>query len=888
MTEPASHLRVSASGSAAVDDVRPVEQSGSLRQFVPVPARRTGDRPTESSAGPVIRRLISMDTPPGTSITNSSGEPCVVVGPSTDQSGTYLQIKYPDGSEMLLTDKALSAYALAPMASTVATVLDPTRPDPTGPDPGVPDPPLSVPDPSGGPPTISGGPPVFPGGPARIGGPKGLPKGPAPKQLGPVGTPAQVQAPLGPVPTSGKLDPRHVATLTVDVPDGELDAGSKMLKAMRSARPAKVNDAGQDKLSNCALATVAAILGARSSGMAAKDVRTSLGIPPSTTAPERVGQSEKIWTIALLDAQTLKGGGVVVESSTASTVKSLDPVPLMNSYTIGSAQYHLMIEFLAHASAKEGTDGGLIRSVHRHGLPGGEMYPEATLLGAMNAYPNGTRFAVFVHTPVHQEVSAHWIYAERFNGKVIFQDFQTNTAATKGADAYLEKFPFSPAAKDKGKGFDDGCFIAVAVRPETGPTVAMPDPEIDTAEIAAEIAMARGYATEWSGKLAKPNKQASSWTLPGSTRLTEIPAPTVVKLGYETVASALGVSRVESAYDITKPGTINIVGHPQLKTVGKQTQVDYDNLNATTKIKQPGRDAAVDDTELAPAPVPAKFSQAATDSQYGAFSKSFNVMAQNTDAGIEINAERGGFTDLIHEAAHGYEAGSLPAHIREGCADIFASMVSTKIQQEHKDPAFAYDYNPSYAPYVVKVEQLIGALGLTAVAELYFSATDSKAELTRLVTASGAVDPAGTVDLLLSENFPADFDTGLAALGPTGTVAPTGTSTPTPSEALYGTRKSTFATLMEAKRAGLETKGLPTGASVMQIAQAFDAEYGNDVMESRLRLLYTHLTETEGEPFAETMTLIQGHEAGIGKVTGEDTEAVRKRLTGSVTLKAKA
>ena len=36
------------------------------------------------------------------------------------------------------------------------------------------------------------------------------------------------------------------------------------------------------------------------------------------------------------------------------------------------------------------------------------------------------------------------------------------------------------------------------------------------------------------------------------------------------------------------------------------------------------------------------------------------------------------------------------------------------------------------------------------------------------------------------------------------------------------------------------------------------------------------------------MTLIHGHEAGIGKVAGEDSEAVRKRPTGSVTLKATA
>ena len=714
-----------------------------------------------------------------------------------------------------------------------------------------------------------------------------------------------VPAPVGPVTaptTPGGVSPAQLAALTGDVPQSSLDQGSKMLLQLRAARPAQVNDSARDKLSNCAIVTLAAITGGRTSGQAAEEIRTALKIPASGQRPAAVPQSEKIWTMALLDAKTLADGGVIVPDASRKATAAIDTNAVGGSYVIGSAQYHMLIQqLLAVAKAETAAEtmpGGMRRSVHQHGLPGGDMDDEATLLAAMDKYPSGTRFAVFVHSDTEkQAVSAHWVYAERFNGAVLFQDFQVNQGGA-GADAYLSKFPFSPnKVRDKGKGFQHGCFVALAVSAD--PSAVLPDPEVSETAIDAEVAMARDYGVAWAKKMDGPKQLASTWKLPGATTLDAIPAPITVKTGYEDLAKDLGVA-AKSEYDLTKPGTISIVGHPNLQTRGQDSQIEFDNMNATTKVKSPGADAVVDSAQLASPAKSQTWSEAASGSQEAAFSKSFNVMAQNSTKGIEINAERGSFTDLIHEAAHGYESGRLPGHIREGLADIFGGMVSTKILQASGDQAFAYAFNPSYAPFVVKAHALIAALGLPVVAKLYFQDKDAGAALVAAATARHAVDPAKVAQDLLSDNFPKDFDAGLAGLagaGPAPSAGPASGPDPTASgsspapgrtgpEALLDATVLSFEGLLEGKRAGLETRGLAKGATVMELAQKFDVDYGREVMEQRLALLYTHLKQTSGQPFSETLTLVYGHEVGIGKETGEEQEAVRKRISGSDILQS--
>src|SRR5205807_9748528 len=108
-------------------------------------------------------------------------------------------------------------------------------------------------------------------------------------------------------------------------------------------------------------------------------------------------------------------------------------------------------------------------------------------------------------------------------------------------------------------------------------------------------------------------------------------------------------------------------------------------------------------------------------------------------------------------------------------------------------------------------------------------------------------------------------------------------SAPNPAEAakervgveVYARAKAGFEAKLDSLRLGLETKGLPKGATPMQIAETWNEQYGKDVMEERLALLYKQASEAAGEAYTETMQLIHMHEIGIGKVTGEDAEAVR-------------
>lgn len=54
---------------------------------------------------------------------------------------------------------------------------------------------------------------------------------------------------------------------------------------------------------------------------------------------------------------------------------------------------------------------------------GGMMYQWPTLIERMSAFPNGTQFQVFLHGTLD-----HWIYAEKVQGKIIFEDYQKNEA----------------------------------------------------------------------------------------------------------------------------------------------------------------------------------------------------------------------------------------------------------------------------------------------------------------------------------------------------------------------------------------------------------------------------------------------------------------------------
>jgi hypothetical protein len=106
----------------------------------------------------------------------------------------------------------------------------------------------------------------------------------------------------------------------------------------------------------------------------------------------------------------------------------------------------------------------------------GELYPEKVLLAMMDAYPNGTQFAVFVYgeSEENKPGAQHWLYAARYKGSIFFEDFQKNlkasgpTTSNKSAPVealpairYLGRFPNHPVTLQPGF-FKQGMFYALA------------------------------------------------------------------------------------------------------------------------------------------------------------------------------------------------------------------------------------------------------------------------------------------------------------------------------------------------------------------------------------------------------------------------------------------
>ncbi len=681
------------------------------------------------------------------------------------------------------------------------------------------------------------------------------------------------------------LTPTDVAAL-IAKDDATLDAGSLTLKVLRQARPVAVNTGGGDKLSNCAIATVAAFTGGTTSTLATTNVRQRLGLAPLR------GESEKLWTVASLDKLRQGGTTTAPADQSVTDAKALDDIPQARMYVLGPLQYYRMLEYLLHLAATEST-GGKSFTVRAHGSPGEGMQPEAQLVSLMAKYPNGTRFAVFLYSDTPgQHVAQHWVYAEKFDGQVLFQDFQTSSQVMRTstpADAYLGRFPLSPDKKsDPGKGFTSGAFVALA------PAPCALDAEVKKDDIDREIKEAEAYAVTWLAKIRQAAQLASTWPLlDGDVRIDTIPAPAAVKAGYTTVLAQLGLTSA-SKFDLEPPfndssgapnakGFVSIVGNPHPKTVGRQTKMEVDNLNAATKVKMPGQRAAINVTRLPPVTpaLPEKFSEEATDSQYTAFSRAYNVQAQNTSFGIQINADRGAmFTDLIHEAAHAYEKGQLPQHLREGCADVFASMVSTSIAESSSDTTFTFQFNPAYSHYVVATERLTDVIGLAAMAEAYFVSTDPvqalTAEIKKRVASSAPTPDVNTAigDILAEDGgFPERFNRGLAALQALG-ITPAPRASGDPATDLFERRKATFAATLEseARKVGVQT------TDPMDRALAWNAHYSNGVAEKRLRLLYRQVKEVRGLAFVETMQTIAQHEQAIAQFSGINTEAVRKNF----------
>ncbi len=104
---------------------------------------------------------------------------------------------------------------------------------------------------------------------------------------------------------------------------------------------------------------------------------------------------------------------------------------------------------------------------------GGKLYPIDQLLGRMAKYPDGTQFQVFVRGP---KMPGHWIYAEKYNKKVVIEDYQKSNSPARGGrtggtsqTSYVGEVPYHPVTGEPAV-FTQGMFIAVVpVADPSGP-----------------------------------------------------------------------------------------------------------------------------------------------------------------------------------------------------------------------------------------------------------------------------------------------------------------------------------------------------------------------------------------------------------------------------------
>lgn len=691
--------------------------------------------------------------------------------------------------------------------------------------------------------------------------------------------------------------------LLVNVSPDLLDKGSKLLQQIN--RPPKVNDAGADKLSNCALTTLAAIKGSRTSGGIASDVRTTQGVGGFSSTE----QSQKLWAITLADADTVKtlGNANLLtkkhHEANKEMIKNLEEFSEGNAYVVGDAQYYGMLNFLLNLAKEQGTDEVEFK-VYEVGEPGNQMFEEATLVSKMGSYPNGTRFAVFVYSSdPTQHVRAHWVYAEKSNNNVIFQDYQVNTGQNNPVDSYLNQFPFSPdVRKDQNKTFEKGSFIAYVPFFSGDIVPVISGKEVNPQTVSSVIGEVQAKMQKLRQQVETPGERMSSdWSHRIGSNVSAIPAPSVIEAGIRNLTSHLGVQATCQFGSLTKAGVIRIMGSPTHSSVVKKIrkrlpgkfeaelvdfqtdQVSFELLNNVMHVVKPNEPPTIDSSEI-----PQFNQEVEPQVEYReAFAKSYQIQAQVTTEAIELNANWMEFTDIIHEATHSFEAQALNNHLKEGLADVFASMVAQNVQSSTGDSRFEYKYNPSYTPFVVAVQELINLMGLPTLAKLYFESRDHKGFLetaiTDRVSAPNNIQIKAVVAKILNgDEFPGGYYQALQDLrGMLSGTSPVLTQEQAKYQTdVYDPRKEKFSQSLstESSRLGKHFGvDIPT-SSQRETAGEIDKWYGVEIVEKRIKILYAQKADATGQQFINLMKLIDGHEAAVVDATGETREALRKRL----------
>ena len=208
------------------------------------------------------------------------------------------------------------------------------------------------------------------------------------------------------------------------------------------AAPSPLNDADPGHATlNCSFVSVAALFGTMTSGQAAAKWQQMTGSTHALSA----FQDENVWYSAehRLDPATFA------------------PTPAQKS-AVGDAQWAGIATIMRdHPRMKSAPPTARVVVVGQPDV--GFMTSEAATIAAMNAYPDGTQFVVFLYQ--RGLSGGHYVYAERYNGRVVFEDYQWNRRKTPAdpiepRTAFVDRFPHK-ALTNEPQIYTEACFVAL-------------------------------------------------------------------------------------------------------------------------------------------------------------------------------------------------------------------------------------------------------------------------------------------------------------------------------------------------------------------------------------------------------------------------------------------
>jgi hypothetical protein len=190
------------------------------------------------------------------------------------------------------------------------------------------------------------------------------------------------------------------------------DPGSASLDAFRKKRPPAINDAPLHQGSsethklNCSFCTVGAMTNQTASAVAKDYIDQKLPNAGIKDSVKLASQEMTVWSDPARNPE-----------NTTAAFDFKGQLDGMGGYLKNyAANPDNKVTFKQDTPLKQDPN-----------VPGGHApapYPKDELMKRMDAYPNGTRFGVMVFGSSGNDT--HWVQAEKYNGKLVFQDFQQN------------------------------------------------------------------------------------------------------------------------------------------------------------------------------------------------------------------------------------------------------------------------------------------------------------------------------------------------------------------------------------------------------------------------------------------------------------------------------